>query len=85
MTRHLKEMITDRIQVLPVDDNYLVKLYQHILNLDMEGDFRVCIDRLHPNIIQKDPRHHRREKNEIWVVVNKGIPTTLYRRRQKTE
>ena len=84
MTQHIKEMIRERVMVLPVTKDYIQTLYKHILKIKnvYSGDMRILIDRLDDSIIRQDPLRHRRQKNELWVVLNNGIPVTLYRRKE---
>lgn len=84
MTLHIKEMIRERVSCLPLPENYLGKLYGHIHKIKdiYRGRHRVLIDRLDDDIVKQDPLPHRRHKNELWVVLEYGVPVTLYRRQE---
>lgn len=84
MTQHIKEMIKERVMVLPVTKDYVQSLIKHILKIKnvYSGDMRILIDRLDDSIIKQDPLPHRRHKNELWVILNNGVPVTLYRRKE---
>lgn len=87
MTNHIKEQIKDRIHTLPLGQEYLMKFYKHILNLNetIRGNVRVCIDILPEDITLQDPNRERKSWTEVWVVYNNGVPVTLYRRQPNTK
>ncbi len=80
--QHWKYRFKDRVMSLPISKeevkNIMLKI--HETQRVSRGEESVCIHKFPKEIIQQDHKPHRRNENELWLVLRDGEICTLHRR-----
>ena len=87
MTRHFIEQFRDRVMSLPLPKKEIERILKHILNLKntISGEVGIMVKQFEDHIIRQDYKPHRRNEDELWVILRNGNLVTTHRRSsQKT-
>lgn len=80
--QHWKYRFKDRVMSLPISKeevkNIMFKI--HDTQRVSRGEESVCIHKFQKEIIQQDHKPHRRNEDELWLVLRDGEICTLHRR-----
>lgn len=82
MTKHFLDQFKRRVMGLPLTKSEIQKVLLHIMNVvrSSRGDEGLCVWKFDKDIIQQDSEPHRRDEDELWVIVREGTIVTTHRR-----
>jgi len=85
MTKHFIQQFRDRVMGLPITQQEIKRILGHILNVvrRSRGDESICVHKFDREVIQQDPKPHRRDEDELWIIVRNGNLITTHRRSSK--
>ena len=70
---------------LPLNQTEIKKILIHIMNVQRSsrGEESICVHKFDKEIIQQDSEPHRRDEDELWVIIRYGKIVTTHRRSSK--
>ena len=85
MTKHFIQQFRDRVMGLPITQQEMKRILRHIMNVvsGSRGDESICVHKFDREVIQQDPKSHRRDEDELWIIVRNGNLVTTHRRSSK--
>jgi|TARA_B100001971_G_scaffold209127_1_gene232134 hypothetical protein len=85
MTRHFIQQFKDRVGGLPLTELEIKNILRHIIRVvsGSRGEESICVHKFDKEVIQQDPKPHRRDEDELWIIVRNGNLVTTHRRSSK--
>ena len=79
---HFMEQFKRRVMGLPLSQEEIKKILLHIMNVQRtsKGEEGICVHKFDRNVILKDEVFHRRDEDELWVIIRFGTIVTTHRR-----
>jgi|TARA_Y100000310_G_scaffold15954_1_gene16002 hypothetical protein len=81
-TQHFVDQFRDRVMELPLTKIEIGKILRHIMDVvsGSRGEESICVYKFDKEVIQQDPKPHRRDEDELWIIVRYGLAITTHRR-----
>jgi hypothetical protein len=79
---HWEERFEDRVMTLPLTFKEKIDIKMKVLEgqRTSRGDEGICIHIFEKEVINQDYKYHRRNENQLWMIVRQGIIKTVHRR-----
>ena len=67
---------------LPLSQKEIKRILLHIMNVQRSsrGEESICVHKFDKEVIQQDTERHRRDEDELWVIIRYGKIVTTHRR-----
>ena len=82
MGTHFIEQFKRRVMGLPLSQKEIKRILLHIMNVQRSsrGEESICVHKFDKEVIQQDTERHRRDEDELWVIIRYGKIVTTHRR-----
>ena len=67
---------------LPLSQKEIKRILLHIMNVQRSsrGEESICVHKFDKEVIEQDTERHRRDEDELWVIIRYGKIVTTHRR-----
>ena len=82
MKLHWEERFDDRVMTLPLTLKEKINIKMKVLEgqRTSRGDEGICVHIFEKEVINQDYKHHRRNEDQLWMIVREGNIQTIHRR-----